>query len=101
MTEHEMVLNVRYDAPDEIWDKVPSIYQQLDGWLGWQKGLPYWFSYNEDEKHITASVEPSGLQFIGLMDDEEWLKWVVNIKRIASNILGYKVGEVELGEVDS
>ncbi len=106
MKRQEMNLNIRYDAPKEIWDKVPHIYQQMDGWLGagdgtnGQCGIPYWFSFNENEKHICASVEPSGLQFTGLMTDEEWNNWSVKIKRIASAELGYKVGEIELGEVD-
>ncbi|HEY8917713.1 MAG TPA: hypothetical protein VIM87_14815 [Chitinophaga sp.] len=107
MKEQEMNLNIRYDAPDEVWDKVPVIYAQLNGWLGYglggdhgEKGIPYWFSFNEDEKHISASVEPGGLQFVGLMDTEEWDIWVKAIKEIATKELGYKVGEIELGEVD-
>jgi len=62
-------------------------------------GIPYWFGFNEDEKHISASVEPSGLQFSGLLDNSEWVIWVDKIKRIASQELGYKAGEIELGEV--
>lgn len=37
-----------------------------------RKGIPYWLSYNEREKHISASVEPVGGQFAGLMEDTEW-----------------------------
>ncbi|WP_315816950.1 hypothetical protein [Paraflavitalea speifideaquila] len=83
MNQQEMNLNIRYDAPDEVWDRVPVIYEQLKGWLGFntddksvKNGSPYWFSFNENEKHITASLEPSGLQFVGLMDDEQWAIWV-------------------------
>ncbi|WP_160713451.1 hypothetical protein [Chitinophaga solisilvae] len=107
MVAQHMNLNIRYDAPDEIWDKVPVIYQQLNGWIGFcpkgepgHEGLPYWFSFNEQEKHISASVEPSGLQFTGLMDTNEWDIWVQKIKEVATRELGYKVGEIELGEVD-
>ncbi|KAA2241509.1 hypothetical protein F0L74_16570 [Chitinophaga agrisoli] len=107
MTSHEMNLNIRYDAPEEIWNKVPLIYAQLKGWLGYgtggecgEKGLPYWFGFNEHEKHILASVEMGGLQFSGLMDTDEWINWVKEIKEIATRELGYKVGEIELGEVD-
>ncbi len=107
MTHQEMNLNIRYDAPDEIWGKVPLIYKQLDGWLGigdgeelGEAGIPYWFSFNENEKHIYASVEPSGLHFAALMEDDEWNVWVKEIKSIATRELGYKVGEIELGEVD-
>ena len=58
------------------------------------------FSYNENEKHISASVEPGGLHFSGLMDDDEWQLWVKEIKAISTKELGYKVGEIETGEVD-
>jgi hypothetical protein len=78
MEYQEMNLNIRYDAGDEIWDKVPVIYEQMDGWLGFgqggdkgSNGIPYWFSYNENEKHIWASVEPGGLLFVGLMEGGE------------------------------
>ncbi|HEY9256744.1 hypothetical protein [Chitinophaga sp.] len=107
MTNHEMNLNIRYDAAQEIWDKVPLIYGQLNGWIGYgtggengENGIPYWFSFNENEKDISASVEPSGLHFSGLMDPNEWVFWVKEIKEIATRELGYKVGEIELGEID-
>lgn len=102
-----MNLNIRYDAPQEIWDKVPSIYSQMDGWLGFattedpgETGIPYWFGFNQNEKHIYASVEPSGLFFSGLMEESEWQLWCATIKKIATKELGYKVGEIENGEVD-
>jgi hypothetical protein len=100
MNSQLMNLNIRYDAPQEIWDKMPNIYSQLEGWMGDTQGLSYWFSFNEEEKHICASVEPSGLQFTGLMDDEDWMDWVTKIKEIATKELGYKVGEIEDDEVD-
>ncbi len=107
MTIHEMNLNIRYDAAEEVWNKIPLIYAQLDGWLGYgtggeygDKGIPYWFSFNENEKHILASVELGGLHFSALIDSDEWIIWVKKIKEIATRELGYKVGEIELGEVD-
>ena len=62
MTHQEMNLNIRYDAPNDIWEKVPLIYRQLEGWLGDENvldkpGIPYWFSFDENEKHICASLE--------------------------------------------
>lgn len=59
----EMNLNIRYDAPQEVWDKVPLIYEKLAGWMGYHNDIPYWFSFDEGEKHICASVEPSGFSF--------------------------------------
>lgn len=59
----------------------------MDGWLGfgtkeamYREGLPHWFSFNENEKHVLASVEPGGLQFSGLMEEEEWNQWKTKIK---------------------
>lgn len=107
MILQEMNLNIRYDAPEEVWSKVAKIYKQLNGWLGFgsggdqgEKGIPYWFSFNEDEKHILASVESGGLHFTGLMDSDEWTIWVKEIKKIATSELGFEVGEIELGEAD-
>lgn len=99
MELHEMNLNIRYDAPKEIWDKVGSIYEALEGWVGYDCGA-YWFSFDEREKHVTASVEPSGIHFTALMEEREWNLWVATVKRIATEKLGYKVGEIESGEVD-
>jgi hypothetical protein len=101
MKHQSMNLNIRYDAPKEVWEKIPMIYAQTDGWLGDENNpIPNWFSYDEEEKYITASVEPSGLHFEGLMEDEEWIVWKQKIKQIATQELNYKVGEMEDGEVD-
>ena len=37
--------------------------------------------------------------FSGQMEDEEWNKWLVKIKQISTEVLGTKIGEIELGEV--
>jgi hypothetical protein len=34
------------------------------------------------------------------MDDYEWQLWKESIKSISTNVLGFKVGEIELGEVE-
>ncbi|MGH1388141.1 hypothetical protein [Kordia sp.] len=100
MEIQECNLNIRYDLPKEIWDKVPLIYQKMNGWIGFGKdGIPHWFSYDTNEKSIIASVEPSGLHFEANMELNEWIEWKVEIKRIATEILEFKVGEIEEGEV--
>ncbi len=68
----------------------------MDGWIG-ESG--YWFSKSDNEKHVTACEEPSGLCFEALMEEDEWINWIFNFKKVAQEILGYKVGEIELGEV--
>lgn len=79
----------------------------MDGWIGFgtgnlkgQKGIPYWFNYSSEEKHISASVEPGGLSFGAHMDKEEWEEWKIKIKKIATEVLGYKIGEPEIGDCD-
>ncbi|KOY84311.1 hypothetical protein AD998_21745 [bacterium 336/3] len=64
---------------------IPEIYKETPVWLGFATnnlqlriGLPHWFSFN----------------------DEEWDNWKKQIKEIATKKLGFKVGEIELGEVD-
>ena len=106
MQDQECTLNIRHDASQEVWDKVAVLYSTLEGWMGFgdgtqgEKGIPYWFSFDEDEKHVLASVEPSGLQFSGWMDTDEWNHWKQEVKQKATDLLGYKVGEIEEGEVE-
>jgi len=94
-------LNIHYDLPDEVWTKVPTIYKKMDGWLGFDKkeGIPHWFSFEDTRKHISASVEPSGLSFFAYMEQKEWTNWIARFKKLATEILGFKVGEPELGEI--
>lgn len=105
MEFHECNLNIRYDLPKEIWDKVPLIYEKMNGWIGFGKdgngenGIPYWFSYNQNDKSILASVESSGLQFSANMALDEWTEWKTEFKKIATETLGFKVCELEEGEV--
>jgi hypothetical protein len=66
---------------------------------GWIEGTNQWFDTSTDKKHITSSVEPAGLAFTGLMEDDEWNDWISRFKQIATDILGYKIGEIETGEV--
>lgn len=105
MELHECNLNIRYDLPKEIWDKIPLVYEKMNGWIGFGKdgkgenGIPYWFSYNENEKSIYASVEPSGIHFVAKMELDEWIEWKSEIKKVATEILEFKVGEIEEGEV--
>lgn len=107
MNQQEMQLNIELiNLSEKIWQTaIPEIYQAMDGWKGFgieepNKGIPFWFNFNPSKKHIMASNEPGGLVFTGLMEDEEWEIWKRKIKQIATQKLGFKVGERELGEVD-
>ena len=88
-------LNLYYWLP--IWAyRVPLIYSKMNGWIA---DTNFWFNKSLDKKHITASLEPAGLTFSGLMEDNEWNDWVSKFKKVAQAVLGYKIGEIELGEV--
>lgn len=106
LSGHCCNLNIRYDLPNDIWDKVVTVYEKMPGWLGYgdgaqgERGIPYWFSFDESCKSIFASVEPSGLQICASnMNKSEWESWIFKIKCLATSILGFKVGEIENGEV--
>jgi hypothetical protein len=77
----------------------------MPGWIGFstssndEGSFPYWFSFDESKKHITASVEPSGLQFTALMEEAEWQIWKQQLKQVSTETMGFKVGEPEEGEV--
>src|SRR5438067_138252 len=101
----EAILNIWHELPEEIWEKVPVVYQSVSGWLGFgkdglgQNGIPYWFGYENDIKTVSASSEPSGLHFSGRMQVAEWTRWLKEFKATASRILGFRVGEIENDEV--
>ncbi|WP_158974295.1 hypothetical protein [Cellulophaga sp. L1A9] len=106
MEHFEMNLNVWYYLPDEYLDKLPQIFSKMDGWLGsggYSIDSGFWYSYstNGNEKYVCCCDEPSGLHFNAYMKSSEWEKWKKEFKVIASEILGYKVGEPELGDCDS
>lgn len=90
-------LNIWYYMDEEIWNKVVKIYESMEGWLGFNEGIPYWFSHEEDDIFIQASVEPSGLAFYTQMESQKWLSWINRFKVEATNILGFEVGELEDG----
>ena len=106
----DCTLNIWYHLPDEIWEKVPLLYSKMPGWMGFHdgtlnpyaKGIPFWFSFNEtdqDQKYISASCEIGGLLLSGRMVEKEFDSWVKLFKENATSILGFKVGEIDSGEV--
>ncbi len=88
-------LNISWDAPQEIWDKINALYCEMPNYKGLINGCPVW--YGEDEKIIEASVEPSGLQFYAKLPRDEWEHWIKIFKDKATILLGYEIGEPEDG----
>lgn len=98
----DISLNIHYTAPKEIWDRLGALYAEMPGWAEahGEGGCPWpgqWFGLNGDAKHLTASVEPGGLQIYGELPQAEWEAWISLFKRRAEEIVGYPVGEPEEG----
>lgn len=78
MEQNCINLNIYIDHPPEIWKKIPKIYEQLPGWLGFgmgenqgELGIPYWYGYDNASETISASCESSGLQICAKMERME------------------------------
>lgn len=90
---HDINLNIRYDAPDYIWDKIGEVYSKMPYWAGDEEG-PRWIGTDID---LWASVEPSGIQIAGTMPDDIWENWYAELKEKLTAALGYEIGEPEDG----
>lgn len=90
---HDINLNIRYDAPDYIWDKIGEVYRTMPYWAGDEDG-PRWIGTDID---LWASVEPSGIQIAGTMPDDIWENWYAELKEKLTAVLGYEIGEPEDG----
>ena len=91
--KHDVTLNIHYSAPDEIWEKIGSVYQSMPYWAGTTQGAK-WIGKNID---LWASVEPGGIQIAGVMPEDIWEKWYHKLKRDLTAALGYEIGELENG----
>ena len=60
---------------EENWNDLEQIYNKLPG-TRYLKGVPYWFGVDENEPpYLWVSVEPPGLQVVGVLLLNDWLKW--------------------------
>lgn len=93
MKHFDINLNIHYSAPQEIWDKIDEVYRSMQYWNP-QGNCVYWFG---EDVEVSASVEPSGIQFSGYMPEKVWNKWYPELKQKLSEALGYEIGEPEDG----
>lgn len=71
----------------------------MPGWIGYPDGgCPYWFGTDTDAKHLVASVEPSGLQFSGEMQEFEFIEWINTFIEKATQVLSFQVMDTEDAE---
>lgn len=90
---HDINLNIHYSAPDDIWDRINEVYENMPYWAG-ADPLPHWIGENID---LIASIEPSGIQILGEMPESIWKDWYKNLKDNLTKVLGYEIGEPEDG----
>ena len=95
MEHHNRNINIHYSAPQEVWETLQQLYEEMPYWNGFVDGCPQWYGF--ENKLIEASVEPSGLQFYAKLPQEEWEAWFVLFQQRATALLGYPVGEPEDG----
>jgi hypothetical protein len=90
--EQEITLNIPGNLHEEDWMDLHAAYEAMPGWVGFDsQGNAYWFGHVQDDKHIEASMEPSGLVLSGYLDDADWEKWILEFIEKASFALGYEV----------
>ena len=93
--EQEITLNIPYSMHEEDWIELRKVYISMPGWIGFGKDdCAYWFGKVEDDIHIEASIEPSGLVLSGFIDDKSWAKWVEEFIQKSSVALEYEVKEI-------
>ena len=64
------------DFTDADYAHLEEIYRCLPGWRGFAPdGIPSWFGFEGSTPFLNASVEPSGLQVIGILTPEDWQAW--------------------------
>lgn len=98
----DVTLNIHYSAPKAVWDRLGELYRQMPGWAAahGEHGCTWtgqWFGTAEDPQHLTASVEPGGLQLYGELPEAVWTEWITLFKDRAGALLGYEIGEPEEG----
>ena len=69
------------DFSDDDWRQLGEGYERLPGWLGPGtegsfQGCPCWFGLDPAAgSHLSASVEPPGIQVAGRLTDDELSEW--------------------------
>jgi hypothetical protein len=96
--DRNITFNISYTVmSDEQWSKLEKVYTSLPGWMGFgSDGCPTWFGREgKDPEFLWGSVEPSGLQITGTLNDQKWLDWRAQFERKARETLGFMVHDAD------
>jgi len=93
LTKQRATLNIsERDMSSERYSKIiTQLYENSEGWLGFNKSLICWFNDDETKKHISFSAEVHGLIFDVLMKEDEWQIWLNDFMREATEKFGFEV----------
>jgi hypothetical protein len=90
-----ITLNLPYTLSPADWAKVATVYESMDGWIGYDQ-VPFWYGREGDVSYIIASVEPSGLLLEGHLDPRLWTGWLTTLCARLSLALGREVRDAEM-----
>lgn len=93
--EQSITFNLPYDLPQSDWDKVISVYESMNGWLG-NSEEAFWYGSGPSAPFIYASSEPSGLVVTGNVDEMLWVGWVSKFCAKLSFALEREVYDAEM-----
>lgn len=94
--KQSITLNLPVNLSPQEWQKVTSVYESLDGWLGPQSEIPYWYGKEGESRYISASAEPSGLLLEGQIEPLFWTGWLTLLCARLSLALGREIHDAEM-----
>ena len=76
LVEVERVYGLDWDRfGGDDWRGLARVYEGLPGAARF-RDVPWWFGDDEDvPPHLSASVEPTGLQVCGVLPEADWWAW--------------------------
>lgn len=87
LVEVERVYGLDWDRfGEDQWAALARIYEVLPGAVRLRE-VPWWFGDDEDvPPHLSASVEPTGLQVHGVLPEADWRAWDEWFRREADGL---------------
>lgn len=75
LLEVDRVYRFDWDAFSEAdREALERAYRELPGWIGYGDGAR-WFALVDEPPYLCASVEPPGLQVVGVIPTRLWAAW--------------------------
>ena len=96
LTKYSATLNIsERDLSSEKYKLINSLYENSEGWLGYDESFICWFNRDEHKKHIGFSAEMHGLVLSAFMEEDEWKAWLRKFMNEATEKFGFEVIDYE------